>query len=211
MPYMKEGFLMYIFGDTYFEFPIMKNVFQVVFIFFIVSELLIWFFTSFYNKRSSGKKEIVDKNSYIILVSGVFSIIFLNVVSRKYISSLVSPVFIFWIGSICIVAGVFLRLYSVWTLGKFFTLSVQVTSEQKIIQTGPYKYLRHPSYSGSILSLMGISFSFRNIIGIILTVAIITIIYRYRIKVEEKILEKTFPDSYTEYKKNTKRIIPFIW
>lgn len=201
---------MYLFGDTYFEFPIIKNVFQVVFIFFIVSELLIWFFTSFYNKNSSGKKEKGDKNSYIILVSGTFSIIFLNVVCRKYIISLIASISLFWIGSICIVTGVFLRVYSVLTLGKFFTLSVQVTSKQKIIQTGPYKYVRHPAYSGSILSLIGIAFSFRDIIGIILTIAIITIIYRYRIKVEEKMLEKTFPDSYKEYKKRTKKIIPFI-
>ncbi|MDS0527054.1 isoprenylcysteine carboxylmethyltransferase family protein [Clostridium sp. SHJSY1] len=202
---------MYLFGDTYFELPVIKNVFQAVFISFIVSEMLIWFFTSINNRKCCENKEKGDKNSCLLLVLGVLSTIFFNVACRKYILFLTTPVFLFWIGTIFIVAGVFLRIYSVWTLGKFFTLSVQVTSEQKIIQTGPYKYLRHPSYSGSILSLIGISFCFRNIIGIILTIAIIAIIYKYRIRVEEKMLEKTFSDSYKEYKKRTKKIIPFIW
>lgn len=202
---------MYLFGDTYFELPIIKNVFQVVFIIFIISELLIWFFTSFRNKNSSRDKEKGDKNSCLLLVTGVFSILFLNVTSRRYFLSFIAPIFLFWIGAISIVAGTFLRAYSVWTLGRFFTLSVQVNSKQKIIQTGPYKYLRHPAYSGSILSLIGISLCFRNIIGLIGTLVIIAIIYGYRIKVEEQMLEKIFNNSYKGYKKRTKKIIPFIW
>jgi protein-S-isoprenylcysteine O-methyltransferase Ste14 len=121
------------------------------------------------------------------------------------------PKLIYWCGIIFIIIGVILRMYSVLTLGKAFTVSVQVNSNQKIIQSGPYKYIRHPAYSGSILSLIGISLAFRSSIGVVVTLIIITCIYGYRIKIEESMLARYFKTSYPEYKKHTKRIIPFIW
>jgi Putative protein-S-isoprenylcysteine methyltransferase len=124
---------------------------------------------------------------------------------------MILPEIMFWIGCAVIIVGIILRLYSVLTLGKSFTISVQVDLKQKIIQTGPYRYIRHPAYSGSILSLIGIALALRSIIGTIVTITIIAVIYGYRIRIEEKILENNFKTQYKEYKKNTKRIIPFIW
>ncbi|WP_271814837.1 methyltransferase family protein [Clostridium beijerinckii] len=135
------------------------------------------------------------------------TIIFLNLFCRKsYL--MILPEIMFWIGCAVIIVGIILRLYSVLTLERSFTVSVQVDLDQKIIQTGPYRYIRHPAYSGSILSLIGIALALRSII---VTITIIAVIYRYRIKIEEKILENNFRTHYKEYKKNTKRIIPFIW
>lgn len=94
---------------------------------------------------------------------------------------------------------------------KIFYCHSKVNSNQKIIKTGPYKYIRHPAYSGSILSLIGVSLAFRSLIGIIGTLIIIAVIYGYRINIEEKILENNFGTSYEEYKQHTKRIIPCIW
>jgi len=85
---------------------------------------------------------------------------------------------------------------------------IQVNSTQKIIQVGPYKYLRHLAYSASILSLIGIALSFRSFAGVIGTLIIITIVYGYQITIEEKILERNFKETYREYKNKTNRIIP---
>ncbi|KAJ52694.1 protein-S-isoprenylcysteine O-methyltransferase Ste14 [Clostridium tetanomorphum] len=201
---------MYLFGDTYFETLILKNTFQGVFLFFIISELLMWIDIKFNNRKNMGSKQRYDKGSYFLIVLGFCSIIALNPICRRIFSNLL-PIWCFWIGTIFIMLGVFLRAYSIYTLGKFFTLSVQVNSEQKIIQIGPYKYLRHPSYSGSILSLIGTSLCFRSIMGIIVTLTIIAIIYGNRIAIEEKILENSFGTIYKEYERNTSKIIPFIW
>ncbi|MBW9146649.1 isoprenylcysteine carboxylmethyltransferase family protein [Clostridium sp. CM027] len=201
---------MYLFGNTYFELITIKRTFQVVFIFFLISEIFIWCFTSWISRKHSGEKQNGDKGSYFLLVAGFVSIIFLNLVCRKQIHFIL-PMLFFWIGIFFIIIGVLFRSYSVWTLRNFFTLSVQVNSTQKIIQTGPYKYLRHPSYSGSILSLIGITLSFRSFEGVIGTLIIIVVIYGYRITIEETILEKTFKETYKDYKDNTYRIIPFIW
>lgn len=201
---------MYLFGDSYFETFIIKNTFQVIFLFFIISEMLMWIFIKWNNKRNVGDKKNSDRGSYCVIVIGFCFIIFLNPICRKIFSNAL-PISFFWIGSIFIIAGVFLRAYSIYTLRKFFTLSVQVNSKQKIIQTGPYKHIRHPAYSGSILSLVGTALCFRSSIGIIATLTVITIIYGYRIIIEEKALEDGFGIIYKEYERNTHRVIPFIW
>lgn len=200
---------MYLFGNSYFETTLFQEVFQIIFIIYIMSEIFIWSLTSRQNSKNSEKKK-GDKGSCLLLVSGSMVIIFLNLVCRKN-DLFTLPSLMFWIGSVFIIAGIILRVYSVLTLGKFFAVSVQVSLEQKIIQTGPYKYIRHPAYSGSILSLLGIAGAFRSLIGIVGTLTIIAVIYGYRIKIEEKVLESNFKTSYQEYKEHTKRIIPYIW
>ncbi|WP_052037926.1 methyltransferase family protein [Clostridium drakei] len=201
---------MYLFGNSYFETLILKNAFQVIFLFFIISEMLMWIFIKWNNKRNAGNKKNNDRGSYSFIVIGFCSIIFLNPICRKIFSNTI-PILLFWVGSIFMITGVFLRAYSIYTLRKFFTLSVQVNSKQKIIQTGPYKYLRHPAYSGSILSLLGTALCFRSLVGIIASLLVIIMVYGYRIIIEEKTLEDSFGMIYKEYEKSTKRIIPFIW
>lgn len=201
---------MYLFGNSYFETLILKNTFQVIFLFFIISEMLMWIFIEWNNKKNEGNKKNNDRGSYSFIVIGFCSIIFLNPICRKNFSNIL-PILFFWIGSIFMITGVLLRAYSIYTLRKFFTLSVQVNSKQKIIQTGPYKYLRHPAYSGSIMSLVGTALCFRSLVGIIASLVVIIMIYRYRIIIEEKTLEDSFGMIYKEYERNTNRIIPFIW
>lgn len=200
---------MYLFGDSYFETTLFKQIFQIAFILYIMAEVFIFSFTSKTNRKNLQKKKS-DKGSCLIIIFGSIAVIIFNLLCRKNYWFLI-PKLAFWIGIIFIIAGIVLRLYSVITLGKYFTVTVQVNSNQKIIKTGPYKYIRHPAYSGSILSLIGVSLAFRSLIGIIGTLIIIAAIYGYRIKIEEKILENNFKTSYLEYKKNTKRIIPFVW
>lgn len=200
---------MYLFGDSYFETDVFKTIFQIAFIIYIMAEIFIFWFTSRQN-RSNPEKRKGDKGSCLILVVGSIVIVLLNLVCRKNDWGIM-PKLLYWCGIIFTIIGVILRIYSVLTLGKAFTVSVQVNSNQKIIQSGPYKYIRHPAYSGSILSLIGISLAFRSSLGVVGTLIIIASIYGYRIKIEESMLASNFKTSYPEYKKHTKRIIPFVW
>lgn len=200
---------MYLFGDSYFETAAFKDIFQIAFILYIMAETFIFSFTSKTNRENSQKKKR-DKGSCLMIISGSIAVIIINILCRKN-NLFILPTWMFWIGIGSIITGIVLRIFSVVTLGKYFTVTVQVNSNQKIIQTGPYKYIRHPAYSGSILSLIGISLTFRSIIGVVGTLIIIAVIYGYRIRIEENILENYFKTSYPEYKKNTKRIIPFVW
>ncbi|QAA31070.1 methyltransferase family protein [Clostridium manihotivorum] len=201
---------MYLFGHSYFETTTMCYVFQIIFTLFLASEILFFLFTSYESLKNSGKKKSSDKGSFFLITLGITSIVFINMFCRKNLFLILASSF-FWLGTLFTIAGILLRAYSIWTLRKFFTFNVQVNSNQKIVQTGPYKLIRHPAYSGSILTLIGISFCFRSFIGILISLIIVSLIYGYRISIEENALIESFKTSYIEYIKNTKKIVPFIW
>jgi len=200
---------MYFFGDTYFQSFLLKNVFQIILILVIIAELAVLVITTWNHHDGGEKKTIHDRGSMLFIILGFWLAIFMNPICINQFS-LILPEYFFWLGIVLTLVGIFTRLYSVWTLRKFFTLSVQVSAKQKIVKEGPYKYVRHPAYTGSILTLFGIAIAFRSPFGIIATVTIIAVIYGYRIKIEEKVLEKKFGLFYEDYEKQTWRLIPYI-
>ena len=111
----------------------------------------------------------------------------------------------------CIVFGGGLRYWAIRTLGKFFTASVAVVSSQKIIDRGPYRYLRHPSYTGGVLTVAGTPLVLQNTYTLYLTLILILIVYAFRIRAEEKLMIKTFGEHYRSYQKHTWQLIPYIW
>ena len=207
---MREGIRLYFFGDTYFHAPVLKNIFQIIFSIVLIMEFIILISTALKSHTTPGMKSKSDRGSMLLIIVGYCLAILLNPF-LIHLFPFVVPEFIFWIGMLLAVIGIFIRIYSVWTLRHYFSPTVQVSSEQKIVQTGPYKYIRHPAYTGSILALLGISISFRSPLGIIANLLIIAVIYGYRIKIEEKAMEKSFGLLYENYKKHTWRLIPHIW
>lgn len=189
------------------------NIYLYAISFMFLSELIIWVFTSSGNKGNSKKS---DKGSIWILIFGYclsiyVSYYFTSSTVNTFIKNLVFPHLFYYIGIFLIIAGTIIRAYSVWTLKKAFTLSVQTTSDQHLIQKGFYHYVRNPAYTGSILSLLGIAFSLRNILAPIVVLIICIICYGIRIKVEEKALNEQFNKEFKDYCKHTYCLFPPIW
>jgi protein-S-isoprenylcysteine O-methyltransferase Ste14 len=116
-----------------------------------------------------------------------------------------------WIGLILMWSGIGLRFWSFQTLGQYFTFTVQTSEDQPVVSAGPYRVIRHPGYSGILLSIVGLGLIFGNWASvIILTVAFATGLI-YRIKVEEVALSRDLGGRYQAYAKKRKRLIPFIW
>ena len=118
---------------------------------------------------------------------------------------------IFWVGIIIIYLGLFLRYWSINVLGKYFRTTVELEENQKIIQRGPYKWIRHPSYSGIILFCIGYGLAVQNWLSLIIAVSLPTVALLYRIKIEEEALIKGIGTEYEVYQKKTKKLIPGIW
>lgn len=175
----------------------------------LISEFLIWLFTSSRLVRKRGEKRS-DRGSIWIVILGFCSSIYVSYYLRE-ISDLVLPNIFFYIGITMIIVGVIIRDLSVITLKKYFTLSVQVSKNQHLIKTGLYKYIRNPAYTGSIISLLGIAFAFRNVFSPIVVLIICIICYGYRINIEEKTLKNKFKDEFDDYCKRTYKLFPFIW
>jgi protein-S-isoprenylcysteine O-methyltransferase Ste14 len=116
-----------------------------------------------------------------------------------------------WIGLGLLWCGIALRFWSFRTLGRYFTFTVQTSTDQPVITDGPYRVIRHPSYAGVLLAVMGLGLSTLNWWSLVcLTVAVICGLV-FRIRVEERALLQDLGDDYRNYATTHKRLIPFIW
>ena len=109
------------------------------------------------------------------------------------------------------ISGVVFRQYAIAFLGKFFTATIQIKKDHELVQTGPYRYIRHPSYLGILVLSLGLGIAMVNWISLLLCIALPAIGLMRRIKFEEKELEQHFGKQYQNYRKNTWRVIPFIY
>ncbi len=114
-------------------------------------------------------------------------------------------------GLIIIIFGLSIRLVAKKTLDKQFTYTVKIIDDHKLIISGIYKYIRHPSYTGQLLIFLGSGIAFANIYSIIFLFIPNLLASFYRISVEEKVLIDHFKDQYTDYMKKTKKLIPLIY
>jgi protein-S-isoprenylcysteine O-methyltransferase Ste14 len=108
-------------------------------------------------------------------------------------------------------AGVALRIWAIVHLGRFFTVDVAIQEGQRVVQDGPYRFVRHPSYSGSMLALLGLACLTFNWLGFLVIIGCSLVAYTLRISVEEKVLVQNLGEEYRRYAERTKRLIPGIY
>ncbi len=115
------------------------------------------------------------------------------------------------LGLTLVVLGVALRLLVIRSLGRFFTVDVTIREGHRLKTDGFYAYLRHPSYTASLLSFVGFGLSLNNWPALLLVTAATLAAFSYRIWVEEAVLTRQFGAAYTDYQKRTKRLIPAVY
>jgi len=115
------------------------------------------------------------------------------------------------IGLVIMVCGLALRVWAVRTLGKFFTGTVMIQADHRVVQSGPYRLLRHPSYTAIEMFLMGYAITTASVAAMIAMALGTVICFGYRIYVEERALVAGLGDSYREYAGRTKRVIPYVF
>jgi protein-S-isoprenylcysteine O-methyltransferase len=115
------------------------------------------------------------------------------------------------VGSILFVVGIVLRWWSIIHLGRFFTVDVSIAAQHKVIDSGPYRFVRHPSYSGALLAFLGFGLCLRNWISLLILLLPIFAAFHWRIRVEEQALGEALGEDYRVYARRTKRLVPFIY
>jgi protein-S-isoprenylcysteine O-methyltransferase Ste14 len=118
---------------------------------------------------------------------------------------------LFSLGVGLILLGVALRWYAIWTLGEYFTREVTVSADQEIVQKGPYRYIRHPAYSGTFLTMLGVGLAMTNWASLVVLFACVLAGHIYRVRVEEKALVQHIGRPYIEYMHRTRRFVPLIF
>jgi protein-S-isoprenylcysteine O-methyltransferase Ste14 len=114
-------------------------------------------------------------------------------------------------GVVLMAAGVLLRQWSVALLGRFFTTDVRLHDGQTVIDTGPYRWLRHPSYSGMLLTFLGIGLALGNWASLLALVVLPTIGLVVRIRFEERVLLAGLGEAYRRFAESRSRLIPRVW
>ena len=110
----------------------------------------------------------------------------------------------------CLVCGFAIRWASIFALGRLFTVDVAVQQGHTVVQTGMYKYIRHPSYTGLLLTFAGLGLFFANWLSLAVLMVPIGLAVANRIAKEESVLRAALGKPYIEYCARTKRIIPGI-
>ena len=118
---------------------------------------------------------------------------------------------IFLLGVICMLLGVTLRWYAIWTLGRYFTRDVAVSADQQVVQRGPYRTIRHPAYSGTFLTMLGLGLALTNWASLAALLTCVFLGHLYRVRVEEKALITTIGQPYVDYMQHTRRFIPLVF
>ena len=141
--------------------------------------------------REGTTLEIKDRQSGLVVVFGLIAAVYLAFgLSLAGIALL--PDWLFYLGIALMVLGIFLRQWSIALLGVFFSTLVSVQEGQTIIRKGPYRYLRHPSYTGAIMIFTGIGLAILSWGAVLVLLAASFAVYGYRIRIEEKALVERF-------------------
>lgn len=165
-------------------------------------------------KVSRKEASAQDRGSMGILIGLQWTGIALNFALGALVPAAAIPwqrTTLFLIGVTLILLGVALRWYAIWTLGRYFTRDVAVSADQKIVQNGPYRSIRHPAYSGTLLTMLGVGLAMTNWASLIVLLTLVCVGHLYRVSVEEKALIQTIGQPYIEYMHHTKRFIPLIF
>jgi protein-S-isoprenylcysteine O-methyltransferase Ste14 len=175
----------------------------------VASEILIGIAT---RTRSSGGK-VRDRGSLVILWVTITLAIFAGeqIRARTAPSIFGGARWLLVTAVLLLIAGLAIRATAIVSLGKAFSPNVAIRKNQTIYRSGLYCWLRHPAYTGSLLSFLALGIETRNWFAFAVILAPITAAFLYRIHVEEAALNEAFGGEYAAYSQQTKRLIPGVY
>jgi protein-S-isoprenylcysteine O-methyltransferase Ste14 len=163
-------------------------------------------------RRADGAHEVVrsDRSSR----GAIFLGIFLSVALIAFLVGLgwaTLPLPVVYAGVALMLVGVAVRQWAIVVLGRFFSTSVRLLEDHDIVARGPYRLLRHPSYSGAILTMLGLALAGGTWEGVVVVASVAGVVFGYRIRVEEQFLIDHLGAKYLDYRRRTKRLVPFLF
>ncbi|TMC93555.1 MAG: isoprenylcysteine carboxylmethyltransferase family protein [Chloroflexi bacterium] len=153
-----------------------------------------------------------DRGSRTALLSGLWSGVFVGFAAAFAAPFATITAYrnaLFYFGIALMVTGVVIRQYAIAVLGRYHTMDVTTRQDQPLVEAGPYRWVRHPSYSGAFLTVIGILLCSTNWLSLT-GLALMAAGYGYRIWVEERALAAHLGQPYLDYMRRTKRLVPFV-
>src|SRR5262245_27877373 len=194
----------------FFDQPTYRLVFGIACAIWYVPKVIGTFFQ--HSARRHGTRH--DRGSYAFLVGALWAGITLGFWIATFVLWAAIPILclaLFWLGIASMFAGVALRWYAIHRLSHFFTRDVATQVDQMVVRDGSYRFVRHPSYSGTLLTLLGIGLALHNWLALLVVLAGGMVGHQYRVHVEEQVLIAALGEPYRAYLRDTRRFIPVVW
>jgi protein-S-isoprenylcysteine O-methyltransferase Ste14 len=153
----------------------------------------------------------LDRRSYPIIGIALAVGLAVTVVTFLFGIGGYFPSWVAAIGVVLLVVGIPVRVWALTTLGRFFTMPITIRADHEIVEAGPYRWLRHPAYTGGFLMAVGVPLILLSPIGLIVTFGALLGAYVYRIHAEEGALISRFGPAYQEYRARTWRLFPWVY
>ena len=168
-------------------------------------------FNQWAGRRDEATK--ADKGSLVVLLictaAGLIAVV---LASKLFPAAAIAPAPLAFIGGMAIfLAGFAMRRWSEMTLGRCFTFTVMTSPDQPVVSTGPYRFVRHPGYTGGLLVVVGAGAVSGNWVGLACFTLAILLPLLHRIRIEESALLLALGDRYRSYATVHKRLVPLVW
>jgi protein-S-isoprenylcysteine O-methyltransferase Ste14 len=160
--------------------------------------------------RGSGGRD----RSFVPLTLSVLAGLALGVLAARGSGDLALPGSGWWpvvLGLAVFALGLALRAWAVHELGRFFKFTVVVQTDHSVVDTGPYRLIRHPSYTGLLMAELGLGIVLGTWLSAPACLLPPLIGFTIRIRSEERVLARELGDPYRAYMARTRRLIPGVW
>jgi protein-S-isoprenylcysteine O-methyltransferase Ste14 len=173
--------------------------------------LLYWFISARGTKRTVRRETLAQRWIYALPLA-VAMVLFTMPPRSVHLLALIFPPTwtLYWIGTALLVAGLAFSIWARVTLGRNWSGIVTVKEDHELIQTGPYRLVRHPFYTGLLLALTGSALA-RDRWSSVAAVALIFVSFWIKLLREEAWMRETFGEKYEAYCARTKRLVPYVW
>jgi len=173
--------------------------------------LSFWIFSSRDVGTTSEREPPMSRRIHLSLVGAAIALIALPVFRRGLLGWhwLPATAFVFFIGAAILVAGCIFAIWARRYLGTNWSGTISVKEEHELVRNGPYAFARHPIYTGFIMGIAGTAIALGELRGI-LAFLLFLVAYLRKIRIEEKWLIAHFGQSYEDYRKDVRALIPFI-
>lgn len=161
-------------------------------------------------KAGPGAEKEKDQKVIQWVAQIAFILVFVvSSLDHRFVWSVVVPEYAVAAGDLLVILG-FLIVWLVFKENTFTSGTIEVIAEQKVISTGPYRFVRHPMYSGTLILLLGVPLALGSLWGLVTLIPMVIVI-SWRLLAEERFLSANLP-AYSEYLKRVKyRLVPCIW
>ena len=169
--------------------------------------------TEFFLRRGAAAKTFKSTTSdkgTTPLIFGCYALV-VGLLFVPNVPGTILPEWAAWTGVGVACAGLALRWWAMTVLGRFYTRTLRTAADQSVVARGPYRWIRHPGYLGSLMTWAGAAAATRNVVLLVIVSVVLLLAYARRIAAEEAMLVEALGASYSDYQQRSWRLLPFVF